>query len=794
MKFSKKFLSLLLALAMLLSITAGLSLTAYAEIFEYGDFNYMYLDDGTVEIQAYRGDNPDLVFPEEIDGKKVSTIGGFITSRSKVVESIVIPDSVTEIKASAFSSLKTLTSVKFSKNITKLPRNVFNNCISLETIVIPDNVTMIDERAFASCKSLKNVTIPDSVTTIEGGIFDRCTNLEEIVLPNGITEVPWSAFFGCTNLKEVIIPDTVTRIENDAFRDCTSLESIKIPDSVTRIDSSAFRNCLSLKSFTFPVDMTDASLGIFEGCTSLTDVAFPYEQESFKWDSKYSEYVPNLKEITMFSRICDFTEANVPSDITIYGFENSTAQSYAKENGNEFITLGEEKLDTPKANLIVNKNGTFLISWSYIAGAGSYEVYMYDYNKNAYKLKYTTEKTAIKTEVMEYVHTYDFKVRAVSAANRKFVSDFSNEVSGMNDKMLLAPVPQITANTDGSFTLSWNDVFVADAYEIYLVNADGSNHLLQTVASNSATISDVPYGETYTYKVRALGNKNGKVVSDYSQPVSATNNSKLQAPTANVFVNTNGSFTISWNAVSGADKYEVYYNNGAGYKLLRTVTGTSATTAVAAKDKTYSYKVRAVTNKNSSATSNYSNVVNATNAAKLQTPTAKVTVNTNGSFTVSWNPISRATKYDLYYDNGTGYKFLYSTTATSFTTAVAARGKTYNYKVRAVTNKSSLATSDFSNVVSATNNTKLQTPTAKVTVNANGSFNISWNSVSGADKYEVYYNSGTGYKLLRTTTGTSTTTAVAVKGKTYSYKVRAVTNKNSSATSDFSKDVSATRK
>ena len=112
--------------------------------------------------------------------------------------------------------------------------------------------------------------------------------------------------------------------------------------------------------------------------------------------------------------------------------------------------------------------------------------------------------------------------------------------------------------------------------------------------------------------------------------------------------------------------------------------------------------MRAVTKKNSSATSAYSAAVNAKNTKKLQTPTLKVSVNKNGSFKLTWGKVTGATSYQLYIKQANGsYKLMKTTSSTSFTTAVAAKGKTYSYKVRAVTSKNKNATSNFSNVVNA---------------------------------------------------------------------------------------------
>ncbi len=354
---------------------------------------------------------------------------------------------------------------------------------------------------------------------------------------------------------------------------------------------------------------------------------------------------------------------------------------------------------------------------------------------------------------------------------------------------LAAPKAKAVVNANGGFTISWNKISGADKYDVYYDNGTGYK-LLRTVTGTSTTTGTAPYGKKYSYKVRAVNSKNSAVTSAFSTAVTATNTKKLQTPTAKAVVNANGGFTISWNKISGADKYDVYYDNGTGYKLLRTVTGTSTTTGTAPYGKKYSYKVRAVNSKNSAVTSAFSAAVTAINNKKLQTPTLKATVNANGSFKLSWNKVTGATRYGIYMLESNGkYKWIKSTSATSWTTGTAQYGKKYTYKVFAVNDNTS-AKSAFSSAVSATNNKKLQSTTAKVTVNANGSFKISWNKVTGATKYGIYMKQSNGsYKWIKTVTGTSWSTAVAAYGKQYTYKVLAANNNKSAQT--FSNVVNA---
>ncbi|MDE5670918.1 MAG: SH3 domain-containing protein, partial [Eubacterium sp.] len=230
----------------------------------------------------------------------------------------------------------------------------------------------------------------------------------------------------------------------------------------------------------------------------------------------------------------------------------------------------------------------------------------------------------------------------------------------------------------------------------------------------------------------------------------------LAAPKLNpVKINTNGSFTLSWNSVSNADKYELYIKQTDGsYKLMKTTTATSFTTAVATIGRTYSYKIKAVNSKYN-ISSAFSNIESAIYDNKLSKPNMNnVVINADCSFKLSWSAVSGADKYEIYLlnANGTAYNLMKTTTSTSFTTAVATYGRKYSYKVRAVNSKNKVY-SDFSNIVSATN-TKLAVPTFNaVKVNPDCSFNLSWSAVYGADKYEIYLLGSNGkYNLMKTTT------------------------------------------
>ncbi|MDE6752105.1 MAG: C40 family peptidase [Eubacterium sp.] len=295
---------------------------------------------------------------------------------------------------------------------------------------------------------------------------------------------------------------------------------------------------------------------------------------------------------------------------------NAIAAAYKMEDTENDALDEYEELKAPVLEASVNSNGSFRLSWNKIAGAEKYELFI----KNAdgsYKLMKTTTALSFTTAVAAYGKQYTYKVRAVRTVDSRhsFISDYSSAVNAVNKKILQTPEMKVKVNSDGSFTLSWDKITGADRYQLYIKNPNGSYKLMKTTSAASFKTAVAAYGGTYTYKMKAVNSKKSGIHSYYSASVNAKNTKKLQAPSGlKVAVHNNGSFTVSWNKVSGADKYELYlYNKGTGkYSLLVSTSSNKFTTTVASKGKTYSYKVRAVKNSKSSVTSDFSAVVSKT--------------------------------------------------------------------------------------------------------------------------------------------------------------------------------------
>ena len=94
-------------------------------------------------------------------------------------------------------------------NVVAVGNSAFSGFTKLETIKIPNTVSEIDKRAFENCSSLNNVVIPDSVTIIRGAAFLNCTSLTSISFGSGISAIEGECFKGCTALTGFTVPNGV---------------------------------------------------------------------------------------------------------------------------------------------------------------------------------------------------------------------------------------------------------------------------------------------------------------------------------------------------------------------------------------------------------------------------------------------------------------------------------------------------------------------------------------------------------------------------------------------------------
>lgn len=183
---------------------------------------------------------------EKTDEEPLLIINGNLINGSMCRGDVVIPDSVKSIAAGAFTGRNAdygsaVESVKLPDGITNIPKLLFAQCKGLKSVTIPDSVTEIGNSAFVGCQGLTSITIPNNVTKIGASTF-ASNNFESITIPDSVTEIGSGAFSYCGNLKSITLPSGLKEIGSEVFNN-SGLTQLTLPDSLESIDEDAFRDC-----------------------------------------------------------------------------------------------------------------------------------------------------------------------------------------------------------------------------------------------------------------------------------------------------------------------------------------------------------------------------------------------------------------------------------------------------------------------------------------------------------------------------------------------------------------------
>lgn len=354
-----------IALALSLCIVGGTIPSAL----EYAPIAAVTANAATVTDSGSCGENVTWKLDSEgtltISGKGDMTDYGYgetLFDMNPSIKKIIIENGVTSIGADAFAYVYNLESVTIPSSVTSIGAGAFYACPSLTSIAIPDSVTSIGDYAFQFCSSLRSITLPASVV-IGKYVFWDCDKLETIsVDPDSKLYSSVNGILFNKNMTEIIcypsakagasyaIPGSVRSIGNGAFYMCKNLESVSIPSTVTTIGNSAFSRCENLRSVSIPGYVTNLN-GAFSRCKSLESVTVPASVSTV--DDYTFAYCESLKSVVIMNPDCSIGNSNttifngydennkIYFDGVIYGYEGSTAQTYANKYGYTFKTLGE---------------------------------------------------------------------------------------------------------------------------------------------------------------------------------------------------------------------------------------------------------------------------------------------------------------------------------------------------------------------------------------------------------------------------------------------------------------------
>ena len=328
----------------------------------------------------------------------LTSIGDGAFFNCKALQEINIPSGITEISDSLFMGCSGLDNVYIPNSVTYIDEYAFFGCNDLSNIVIPPNVYSIGDSAielydddftisgkidsyaetYAQKNNIqfkvitsgvsidgsdfvirngvlieytgseKNITIPDGVTSIGDRAFFTC-DITSVTIPDSVTEIGMEAFYKCKNLKNINFSNNLTTIGDLCFAYCDSLTNITIPKSVTLIRRWAFQECKNLNNLVIPSNVISMLEGAFRYCDNLTNVTI---NEGVKIINRWAfSGCKNLSTVILPSSLTKIGNGVFEDSpkVVIYGYNNSIAADYAKNNNIPF-KLYEGNINTAYAS------------------------------------------------------------------------------------------------------------------------------------------------------------------------------------------------------------------------------------------------------------------------------------------------------------------------------------------------------------------------------------------------------------------------------------------------------------
>ena len=382
-------------------------------------------------------------------------------------------------------------------------------------------------------------------------------------------------------------------------------------------------------------------------------------------------------------------------------------------------------------------------------GAAKYEIYRSTQQSTGFTLLGTTTSTSYVNTGAAVGKTYYYKVRALNVDGA--AGAYSSTVSGAAKAVApAAPTVTMTYSDSGKPKLTWSAVSGAASYRVYRSESRGTGYsLLGTTTSTSYVNTGAAVGKTYYYRVKAV---NSAGTSAYSNIVSGT--ARTPAPAAPVLKggtsSASGKPQLTWAAVDGATKYDVYRSNSADGTFSK-VGSTDKTTYVntgAVQGVTYFYKIRAV---GASGASGFSNTVAIHVAGVVKAPAAVVLSGIKADaagITVTWKATANADTYNVLRRDAsnTAWKVIArGVSGTSYKDTTVARGVMYSYTVQGVaadgvttgpydtTGKSAKVTAS----ASTTPGYVTMKDARRVTIGEKGIL-LTWTTATNAKTYNVY--------------------------------------------------------
>ena len=290
---------------------------------------------------------------------------------------------------------------------------------------------------------------------------------------------------------------------------------------------------------------------------------------------------------------------------------------------------------------------------------------------------------------------------AVSAVSANAVEPLNTPVQYAQVARASLATPKISKaeSVYGGVKLTWNKVNGAAKYRVYYKGRKGWTRMVDTT-STSYIDKDVSSGRNYTYTVRCISKDGKKFTSGYDSKGKSVK--YVAAPKISKVESVYDGTKITWNKVTGAEKYRVYYKDRTGWNRLVDTTGTSVvddgllvSEGSTFENRRVSYTVRCISGDGKKFVSGYDSKGKTAVDGQYHPNITNISTVSNGIKLDFNNALTSNSKYRIYRKENGSWKRLAETYNEYYTDKNVKAGKSYTYTVRCVSKDGKKFTSSF---------------------------------------------------------------------------------------------------
>ena len=287
----KKFLSLLLAVMMLLSCIPAMAEDALVWKIN-ASLGTLKLDSGSKAVGH-------VEIPAEVDGVAVMALDYMCFKSTYDITSITIPDTVRMFECNTLDGAASLTALPLPRDLIIIKNGSLTNMPLLETLIVPPSVSVVNG-AFSNLPKMKSITFEGVCPVfVEDSYYGMFVDLPEdcvIYVPDDQINAYKAAFADREDVvariqpsgKNAVIIDWTAPESDFQFDAATgtitgytgTASRIDIPSTiggvaVKHIGKQAFLQKYSLMYVTIPEGVETIEKQAFHGCSLMTYVSFP---------------------------------------------------------------------------------------------------------------------------------------------------------------------------------------------------------------------------------------------------------------------------------------------------------------------------------------------------------------------------------------------------------------------------------------------------------------------------------------------------------------------------------------